>query len=89
MTSPMELPMFGKVKLTETKKSELLGLWEKVLGTNNITIKENTKAESIAKSGEHFLVKTNTGEEFLTKAVLLAIGRRGTPRKLNVPGEEL
>ena len=89
MTSPMDLPLFGKVKLTETKKSELLGLWEKVLGTNDITIKENTKVESISRSGEHFKVNTNTGEEFNTKSVLLAIGRRGTPRKLNIPGEEL
>jgi thioredoxin reductase/Pyruvate/2-oxoacid:ferredoxin oxidoreductase delta subunit len=89
MTSPMDLPLFGKVKLTETKKSELLSLWEKVLGKNEIVIKENTKAESISKSGEQFRVTTNTGEEYLTKSVLLAIGRRGTPRKLNVPGEDL
>ena len=89
MTSPMDLPLFGKVKLTETKKSELLDLWEKVLHTNNLKIKENAKVESISKSGEHFKVLLQNGEEFIAKSVLLAIGRRGTPRKLNVPGEEL
>lgn len=89
MTSPMDLPLFGKVKLTETKKSELLGLWEKVLKTNNLTIRENAKVESISKTGEQFKVSINTGEAFLSKSVLLAIGRRGTPRKLNVPGEGL
>ena len=89
MTSPMDLPLFGKVKLTETKKSELLGLWQKVLGANNITIKEHSKVESISKEGEYFKVMVQTGESYTTKSVLLAIGRRGTPRKLNVPGEGL
>lgn len=89
MTSPMDLPLFGKVKLTETKKSELLEIWEKVLGSNNITIKEHAKVESIFKSGEHFRVVVQSGEAYITKSVLLAIGRRGTPRKLNVPGEQL
>ena len=88
MTSPMDLPLFGKVKLTETKKSELLGLWEKVLNANNLKIRENTKVDAINKFGDQFKVRLNTGEELITKAVLLAIGRRGTPRKLNVTGEE-
>jgi thioredoxin reductase (NADPH) len=87
MTSPMDLPLFGKVKLTETKKSELLSLWQKVLNLNDVKIKEYAKVEAITKSGEHFKVKLFNGEELLSKAVLLAIGRRGTPRKLNVPGE--
>ena len=89
MTSPMDLPLFGKIKLTETKKSELLGLWEKVLNENNLKIRENTKVEAISKLGDQFKVRLHNGEELLTKSVLLAIGRRGTPRKLNVPGEEL
>lgn len=89
MTSPMDLPLFGKVKLTETKKSELLGLWQKVLGANNIKIKENSRVESISKEGEYFKVLVQDGETYTSKSVLLAIGRRGTPRKLNVPGEEL
>lgn len=89
MTSPMDLPLFGKVKLTETKKSELLGLWQKVLGANNITIKEHSRVESISKEGDYFKVLVQTGEAYSSKSVLLAIGRRGTPRKLNVPGEGL
>ena len=89
MTSPMDLPLFGKVKLTETKKSELLELWHKVLGNHQIIIKENTKVESISKTGEQFKIVVSNGEDYITKSVLLAIGRRGTPRKLNVPGEQL
>jgi thioredoxin reductase (NADPH) len=88
MTSPMDLPLFGKVKLTETKKGDLLELWQKVLADNNISIKENSKVESITKEGDFFKVEVLNGGAYLAKAVLLAIGRRGTPRKLNVPGEQ-
>ena len=87
MTAPMDLPMHGKVKLTETKKSELLNLWNNVLNTHEIKIREQAKVESISKSGEQFMVQLQNGESIQTKSVLLAIGRRGSPRKLGVPGE--
>ncbi len=54
---------------------------------NNITIKEKTKVESIIPLNGLFKVKTLQGEELMCKYVLLAIGRRGSPRKLDVPGE--
>ncbi|MFC2115872.1 NAD(P)-binding domain-containing protein [Bacteroidota bacterium] len=89
MTSPMDLPLFGKVKLFETGKSELLDLWGKVLGKNDISIQENSKVESISGVNGHFSIETLHGDEFSSKNVLLAIGRRGSPRKLNIPGETM
>jgi thioredoxin reductase (NADPH) len=88
MTSAMDLPLFGKVKLHETSKSELLELWRKVLDQNGILIKENTKVEAILSENGHFKVETKDGEQYTAKNILLSIGRRGTPRKLNVPGED-
>lgn len=88
MTSAMDLPLHGKVKFHETSKSELLDLWNSVLTKNDINIKENSKVESIAPLGKSFLVKTLNGEEYTSRKILLVIGRRGTPRKLNVPGED-
>jgi thioredoxin reductase len=88
MTAPMELPLYGKVKLYDTSKGELLDLWNKALSNNNITIQEKTKVEAIVPENGHFLVQTNKGEAYKTRYVLLAIGRRGSPRKLNVPGEQ-
>ncbi|MCD6597312.1 MAG: NAD(P)-binding domain-containing protein, partial [Bacteroidales bacterium] len=87
MTSAMDLPLFGKVKLLETSKKELLNLWEKALDKNNITIRENSKVETIVSENGHFRINTIAGEHFTAKTVLLSIGRRGTPRKLNIPGE--
>ena len=49
MTSPMDLPLFGKVKLNQTTKSELLDLWNNVLSRNHITINEGEKVERIEK----------------------------------------
>lgn len=89
MTSPMHLPLHGSVKLFNTSKTELLSLWHSVLSKNNITIRENTKVDSIHYEGDYFKLVTNKGESFTTQKVLLAIGRRGTPRKLGVPGEQL
>jgi len=87
MTSAMDLPLFGKVKLSETSKSELLDVWHKALDKNTITIKENSKVEAIVSENGHFRINTLGGEPFTAKTILLSIGRRGTPRKLNIPGE--
>jgi len=87
MTSPMDLPLYGKVKLFETNKTELLDLWNNVVSKHEIEIKENSKVESISLVNNAYKVVTLSGEEYMTKHVLLAIGRRGTPRKLNIPGE--
>ena len=87
MTSPMDLPLHGKVKLTETSKSELLGLWNEVLTKNNISINQNEKVLEIVKYKEYFEIITNQ-EKYTTLSVLLSIGRRGSPRKLGVPGED-
>jgi thioredoxin reductase len=87
MTSPMNLPLYGKVKLFDTSKQELLDVWNKALSKNSLTIREKTKVESIVPENGHFRVNTQSGEALLTQKVLLAIGRRGTPRKLGVPGE--
>lgn len=88
MTSPMDLPLYGKVKLYQTSKHELLNLWNTVLTKNNISIKEKSKVESIEKENGYFKISTLSGEQYTANRVLLSIGRRGTPRKLNVPGEE-
>lgn len=87
MTSPMDLPLYGKLKLVETTKSELLDIWVKVLELNKITISENEKVNEIQKVENTFRIISNRNE-YSTRKVMLAIGRRGTPRKLEVPGEE-
>ena len=89
MTAPMDLPLYGKLKLFETSKPELLDLWKDVVQKNGIEVKENTKVESITPENGHFKIETHSGDHYTSGFVLLAIGRRGTPRKLGIPGEGL
>ncbi len=90
MTAPMHLPLHGNVKLYDTSKTELLDLWNEVIQKNGLDIREKTKVENIVPQMDHtFKVITSKGDEILCHHVLLAIGRRGTPRKLGVPGEGL
>ena len=86
MTSNMYLPLYGKVNKKEFTKSELLDMWNGVLKKNKISINEGEKVLSIEKGSEIFNTVT-TKRTISSKTVLLAIGRRGSPRKLNIPGE--
>jgi len=88
MTAPVDLAMIGKVKFRETSKEQLMDFWSGVAQKTNIKINYGERMEAITPCKGGFTVKT-TRKSYNTKAVLLAIGRRGTPRKLNVPGENL
>ncbi len=89
MTAPMDLPLYGQVKLHDTSKDELLRLWNEVIAKNDLEIIENIKVENIIPMEDKtFKVVTNNGKDFYSNYILLAIGRRGTPRKLGIPGEE-
>ena len=87
MTAPMNLPLIGKVKITETRKEALMELWQDVQRKTGLKINEGERVEEIQKKDDGFLVRTSR-TTYETRAVLLAIGRRGTPRTLGVPGEE-
>lgn len=89
MTSPMDLPGFGKLKFYNTSKTELLTIWNEVITKNEVKILEHKKVESISPDKGNFIISTSAGDSYHTHRVLLAIGRRGTPRKLNVAGEQL
>jgi len=88
MTGPMQLPLYGSVRLRETGKEALLELWREVERRTRPPIRYEERMTGIERSGVGFEVRTSRGSH-RARAVLLAIGRRGTPRKLGVPGEEL
>ncbi|HLF10796.1 MAG TPA: NAD(P)-binding domain-containing protein [Gammaproteobacteria bacterium] len=88
MTAPATLPLIGKVKFTETTKEKLLEFWRSVEEKTELKVNYGERLESVARSGEYFEIKTSKGRH-VARALLLAIGRRGTPRKLGVPGEDL
>lgn len=87
MTQPVNLPLAGKIKLGEVSKESLLELWRGIVERFDIKIRFGERMEKIESTGSGFIVTTQRSV-FRTRSLLLSIGRRGTPRKLGVPGEE-
>ncbi|NCF24614.1 MAG: NAD(P)-binding domain-containing protein [Gammaproteobacteria bacterium] len=89
MTRPAILPIVGRMKFTETSKERLLEYWQGVERQTGLNINYKERVTGIARrpDGRSFEVKT-TKKIYVTRAVLLTIGRRGTPRQLGVPGEK-
>jgi len=87
MTAPVEMPMVGTIDLRETTKEALISLWQDILAKTGLKIQDEERVESVTPSGEGFEVATSKAT-YRTRAVVLSIGRRGTPRKLGVEGED-
>ncbi len=88
MTAPVTLPLVGKVRFGHTAKEALLDFWRDVERRTGLQIRYQERVEAISRDGSGFVVRTSRSE-YRTTSVLLAIGRRGTPRKLGAPGEDL
>jgi thioredoxin reductase/NAD-dependent dihydropyrimidine dehydrogenase PreA subunit len=88
MTAPASVPLLGKVNFRQTSKEALLEFWQEAERKTGVKINYGEGVEEIRRDGALFRVKSTRGE-YAAGSVLLAIGRRGTPRKLGVPGEEL
>jgi thioredoxin reductase len=88
MLQPARLPIVGEVKLHTSRKEDLLELWRGIESKVGLKINYRERVESIEPADGGFRVRSAAGE-YRAKSVLLAIGRRGTPRKLGVAGEDL
>jgi putative YpdA family bacillithiol system oxidoreductase len=88
LTNPVDLPLYGRLKVSEIKKEQLLAIWQEIVARFQLNIVTGQKVEAIHNLEDHFAVKT-AEREFKAANVMLALGRRGSPRKLGVPGENL
>jgi thioredoxin reductase (NADPH) len=89
MTSPVEFPLHGRFSKTTLSKEDLLAFWEKVMQRTDLNIHTGEGVDALAHGADGlFRIRTPRGE-YLSRAVVLALGRSGTPRKLGVKGEEL
>jgi thioredoxin reductase len=89
---PLDLPVAGKLWLRESTKEELLGQWLRVVRQEKLPIREDTRMVSVAHApgGDGFVVTTEPREggartERRARRLLLAIGQRGSPRRLPFP----
>jgi thioredoxin reductase/NAD-dependent dihydropyrimidine dehydrogenase PreA subunit len=88
MTAPATVPLIGKVSFRQTDKESLLRFWQEAERRTGVKINYRERVEQITREAGGFAVRTSRAQ-YHTQNVLLAIGRRGTPRKLGVRGEEL
>jgi thioredoxin reductase (NADPH) len=87
MSQPMEIPLYGQVKAREIPKESLLEIFKEICTRTQLIVNAGHRVEEIKPMDGLFHVVTSK-ETFETRRVLLAIGRRGSPRKLGVPGEK-
>jgi len=91
MTEPATLPIYGKLRFREIRKEALLDIWSGIIAETGLEIGFSERVTSVTAAtaeGRQFRVETTAGS-YLTRHVLLAIGRRGTPPRLDVEGEDL
>ena len=88
MTGSLDFPMYGRVNKRKMSKEELVGLWEDIRKKTGLQVAVGELVEKIEPAEDGNWLVSSTGGVFKTANVLLALGRRGSPRKLEVPGEE-
>jgi len=89
MTSPVEFPLHGKFNKLQISKEEILRFWEKLHKQAGLKVNTTEKVESIRREADGGFTIETVKARYRAWSVILALGRRGTPRKLGVPGEEL
>ena len=87
LTRPVALSFGERIRGREFAKEDLVDFWDELLVRHDIEIRTKVRLERIERCEEHFAAVTSTGT-VRSRFVLLALGRRGTPRRLGVPGED-
>ena len=88
MTAPMQLPLAGEIKVRELSKEQLMSIWQDILARHQLKIRFRERMEELRPEPDGSFTVRSSQASYRAASVLLCIGRRGTPRKLGVPGEE-
>ncbi len=89
MTQPVDLPLHGRLPKLTYQKEELIDLWEEVSQTNDLPLRTGVRMIDFQRNSQGTFIVTTTQGTLHAKNLCLALGRRGTPRKLGAPGEDL
>jgi putative YpdA family bacillithiol system oxidoreductase len=89
MTSPVDFPLYGRFKKTELSKENLLAFWDTVLNRADFNVRTGERVQNITKGPDEIFTVSTANHQYRARAVVLALGRTGTPRRLGVKGEEL
>lgn len=84
----VNIPLHGKLATGVYEKEFVIDLWRRIIKEKGLVAEVGTSLVSAQRKGEFFEISTSKGVE-RARRLVLALGRRGTPRKLGVPGEDL
>src|SRR5579864_3500896 len=89
MTSPVEFPMYGKFKKMQLSKENLLAFWDMILNRSDFNVSTGEKVDDVKRGDDGIFTVITGTNQYRARAVILALGKAGEPRKLGVKGEEL
>lgn len=88
MTSPISVPGYGTLDVREVEKEELVATWREMVDTTGLEVNTGEVVKAVVPTEDECFVVETSADAYKTRRVVLAIGRRGIPRKLGIPGEE-
>ena len=88
MAEPVSRPLYGSLYIADGTKESLVSVWENIIHNTGVKVRTNERVEEVARTNGCFTVQTSLGK-YKAENVVLALGKRGTPRSLEVPGEDM
>jgi len=88
MTQPVKVPGYGKLSFKEIRKEQLMDLWTDIIGKAGLKVQTQEGVTAVERLSDGRFEVTTAKDTYRARRVILAIGRRGVPRKLGVPGED-
>jgi thioredoxin reductase len=85
---PVRVPVYGELWVSDGSKEALLAVWQAMIEKTGLVVRTQTRVDAVEHVDGGFHVRAGD-KVFRARRVILAMGRRGTPRRLGVPGEEL
>lgn len=88
MAEPVRVPMYGSLWISDAPKETLLSVWKTIIDSAALDLHENEQVKSVTNHDGYLFAHTDKGV-YQAQKIVLAIGKRGTPRQLEVEGAHL
>jgi thioredoxin reductase len=88
LAEPVRMPLYGDLWVADASKESLIHVWEAIIAETGLDVLTGHEVTRVERSGEIFFVEAGD-LVFRARRVVLAMGRRGIPRRLEVKGEDL
>lgn len=88
MTEPAGLPLRSSLGFTAASREEVLETWVRELAAIGARVKTNSRVLGVGRQNGSFLLTLAGGERISAERVIVAIGRQGELRRLEVSGAD-